>query len=93
MSRAPRHRAVLASHDGDWSEVRTAADTHGLIYRVLWSAESWMYLGLCDSYPNLSWRAANDADALDGIRAQVQRLKTTAELEGGEVRPPTGANC
>ena len=32
-----------------------------------------MYLGVCDSYPRLSWQADNDNDALDGIRRQVQQ--------------------
>lgn len=72
MSRAPRQRDPRTRRDGDWSAVRVTVDDQGVTYRVLWSAEYCVYLGLCDSYPRLSWQAENVDDALDGIRRQVQ---------------------
>lgn len=73
MSRAPRRPDPKVHRDAHWSQVRETVDEHGVTYRVLWSAESGMYLGVCDSYPRLSWQADNDNDALDGIRRQVQQ--------------------
>ncbi len=77
MSRAPREPARWVTRNAHWSMVSETIDEHGLTYRVLWSAETWMYLGLCDAYPNLSWQAANQVDALDGIRQQVYSALAT----------------
>lgn len=79
VSRFPRRRALQVDRGAGWSPVSETADDHGVVYRVMWSAESWMYLGLCDSHPNLSWQAATEGDALNGIRQQVQQR---ADLSG-----------
>lgn len=72
MSRAPRRWERAAYRDADWAEFDVVSDDHGVTYRVLWSAEYWMHLGLCDAHPTLSWQAQTADDALDGIRRQVQ---------------------
>lgn len=73
MSRRPRGRALRVGRDADWSAVSETVDDDGLVYRVLWSADLWMYLGVCDTYPEMSWQAATEEDALTGIRRQVRR--------------------
>lgn len=84
MSRSPRGRALRVDRDADWSVVSETADDHGVVYRVLWSADSWMYLGLCDSYPHLSWQATTEDGALNGIRRQVrQRADVSSPTESG----------
>ena len=73
MSRSPRRRHPSATPDAGWATVGVSVDDDGHTYRVLWSAECHMYRGLCDTYPALSWQAATEGDALDGIRSQVHR--------------------
>ena len=72
MSSSPRRRALGIHRDADWSVVSETTDDHGVNFRVLWSADSWLYLGVCDSYPNLSWQAATAEEALAGIPRQAR---------------------
>jgi len=43
-------------------------------WRVIWSDEDQEYLGLCTTFPSLSWLAATPAAALAGIRAVVAEV-------------------
>lgn len=77
MSRAPRRGRPRPTHrDADWSEVNVTSDDHGVTYRVLWSAERWMYLGVCDAHPTLSWQAQTADAALDGICRRVHEHRS-----------------
>jgi predicted RNase H-like HicB family nuclease len=40
-------------------------------FRVDWSDDDQEFVGTCDEYPSLSWLAATEAEALDGIKALV----------------------
>lgn len=40
-------------------------------YRVTWSEEDQEHVGLCAEFPSLSWLAATQDEALQGIRAAV----------------------
>lgn len=48
-------------------------------YRVTWSAEDEMHVGLCAEFPSLSWLANTPGGALAGIRQVV--ADTVADLE------------
>lgn len=89
MSRFRRY-ALPISHAADWSAVSETTDDHGMTYKVLWSAESWMYLGLCESYPTLSWQAATESEAFNGIRRQVQQRANLAPRATTDQPEPEG---
>ncbi len=55
-------------------------------YRVMWSEEDDEYVGLCAEFPNLSWLADTQEEALSGIRDTVSQV--TQDMEStGEVIP------
>ena len=43
-------------------------------YRVTWSSEDNEYVGLCAEFPSLSWLAATQVEALQGIRSLVAEV-------------------
>lgn len=56
-------------------------------YRVTWSAEDDMHVGLCAEFPSLSWLADTPEAALSGIRRVV--AKTVADMEASDEPIPT----
>ena len=42
-------------------------------YRVVWSEADKEFVGLCDAFPSLSWLAATEREALDGIKRLVEQ--------------------
>lgn len=56
-------------------------------YRVTWSPEDGEHVGLVSEFPSLSWLAADQVDALLGIRTLVTNVVTEMQ-KTGEV-PPT----
>lgn len=57
-------------------------------YRVSWSEEDQEYVGLCTEFPSLSWLAATQEDALQGIRQVVEDVVTDMVSSGEEVPEP-----
>lgn len=49
----------------------SAAEAAKYTYRVLWSEEDQEHVGLCAEFPSLSWLAASQAEALEGITGVV----------------------
>lgn len=56
-------------------------------YRVTWSPEDGEYVGLVSEFPSLSWLAADQVDALLGIRTLVANIVT--EMQKTDETPPT----
>lgn len=56
-------------------------------YRVTWSSEDCEHVGLVSEFPSLSWLAADQVDALLGIRSLVDSVVTEMRKSGEE--PPT----
>jgi predicted RNase H-like HicB family nuclease len=58
-----------------------AMDDH-YSYRVLWSPEDGEYLGLCAEFPSLSHLAADQVEALVGIRSLVNGVVADMRRDG-----------
>lgn len=43
-------------------------------YRVIWSDKDAEFVGLCAEFPSLSFLAASEAEALEGIRDVVRAV-------------------
>lgn len=56
-------------------------------YRVTWSPEDGEHVGLVSEFPSLSWLAADQVDALIGIRTLV--TNAVAEMQERGEEPPT----
>lgn len=56
------------------------------IYRVVWSEDDQEYVGLCTEFPSLSWLAATQDAAWQGIRRLVAEVVTDM-LASGEPLP------
>ena len=56
-------------------------------YRVIWSGDDEMHIGLCVEFPSLSWLADSPEKALYGIR-QIVAVVLADMAETGET-PPT----
>ena len=57
-------------------------------YRVTWSAEDEMHVGLCAELPSLSWLADTPEGALAGIRQVVADTVADLETSGEDVPVP-----
>lgn len=57
-------------------------------YRVTWSEEDREYVGLCVEFPGLSWLAASQTEALEGIRQVVADAVNDMTANGEEVPEP-----
>jgi hypothetical protein len=44
-------------------------------FSVIWSEEDEKFVGLCESYPSLSWLAEYEEDALTGIQKLVKAIE------------------
>ncbi|MGW6427576.1 type II toxin-antitoxin system HicB family antitoxin [Nocardia sp. NPDC055053] len=63
-------------------------DPRHYAYRVLWSPEDDEFVGLCAEFPSLSWLAADQMEALVGIRALVADTIDDLAVNGEPVPPP-----
>jgi len=57
-------------------------------YRITWSAEDNEFVGLIAEFPSLSWLAANQVDALTGIRELVATVVADMERAGEPAPEP-----
>jgi len=57
-------------------------------YRVTWSAEDEMHVGLCAELPSLSWLADTPEGALAGIHQVVADTVADLETSGEDVPVP-----
>lgn len=57
-------------------------------YRVTWSPEDGEFVGLVAEFPTLSWLAAEQIDALIGIRSVVHDVVEDMEATGEHVPVP-----
>lgn len=57
-------------------------------YRVTWSAEDSEFVGLVAEFPGLSWLAAEQVDALVGIRNLASEVVSDLESSGERVPTP-----
>lgn len=65
-------------------------DPEKYTYRVLWSEEDEEYVGLCAEFPSLSWLAAAQGEALNGItRVVAGVLKDMAKSKETPPEPLT----
>ena len=54
-------------------------------YRVTWSQEDGMYIGLCAEMPSLSWLADSQEATLKGINKLVMDVVTDMQANGESV--------
>lgn len=68
------------------------ADTHVDVshytYRIAWSAEDGEFLATCLEFPSLSWLAANQLEALQGLEAVVRDVIDDMQDQGEQVPAP-----
>ena len=57
-------------------------------YRVVWSAEDQEFAATCAEFPSLSWLAADQVEALQGLEAVVADVLSDLEAEGEELPQP-----
>jgi predicted HicB family RNase H-like nuclease len=50
---------------------KTQSKSNLYTYRVMWSEEDREFIGLCAEFPSLSWLAATQVEALNGITKLV----------------------
>ncbi|MGJ3230506.1 MAG: type II toxin-antitoxin system HicB family antitoxin [Oceanicaulis sp.] len=55
-------------------------------YRVVWSQEDGEFVGLCAEFPSLSWLAATQTEALEGVVALVAEI--ASEMAGNSEPVP-----
>ena len=61
-------------------------DVSHYAYRVTWSAEDGDFVATCVEFPSLSWLAASQAEALEGLVALV--ADTVADLAADDEAVP-----
>jgi len=57
-------------------------------YRVIWSEEDQEFVGMCAEFPSLSWLAASQAEALEGICAIVRDSVEDMQKNNEQVPEP-----
>ena len=66
----------------------TLVDAGHYTYRVTWSADDAEYVGLVAEFPSLSWLAAEQVEALVGIRRLVDDVVEDLVSAGDPVPTP-----
>lgn len=69
-------------------QTETRVDVSHYTYRVAWSAEDGEFVATCLEFPSLSWLAATQLDALQGLEAVVRDVVDDLEAEGEQVPVP-----
>jgi predicted HicB family RNase H-like nuclease len=57
-------------------------------YRVTWSAEDGEFLATCAEFPSLSWLAADQIAALQGLQAMLRDVIADMEEQSEQVPQP-----
>jgi predicted RNase H-like HicB family nuclease len=57
-------------------------------YRVTWSAEDQEFVASCAEFPSLSWLAASQVEALQGLEDLLRQVITDLEEQGEPVPQP-----
>jgi len=68
--------------------VKVARKSDRYTYRVTWSEEDKEYVGLCAEFPSLSWLAATQEAALQGINNVVAEVVSDMESNGEDIPEP-----
>jgi predicted HicB family RNase H-like nuclease len=63
-------------------------DVSHYAYRVVWSAEDQEFAATCAEFPSLSWLAADQVEALQGLETLVSEILDDLEAEGAELPQP-----
>jgi predicted HicB family RNase H-like nuclease len=57
-------------------------------YRVTWSAEDGEFLATCVEFPSLSWLAADQIEALQGLQEMLRDVIADMQEQGEQVPQP-----
>lgn len=57
-------------------------------YRIVWSPDYTLYVGLCAEFPRLSFKADTQLTALEGIIAEVEEVVDLMRQDGDIVPEP-----
>jgi predicted HicB family RNase H-like nuclease len=60
-------------------------DVSHYTYRVSWSAEDEEFVATCLEFPSLSWLAASQVEALEGLEDLLRDTVTDMEQQGEEI--------
>ena len=63
-------------------------DVSHYTYRVSWSAEDDEFVATCLEFPSLSWLAASQVEALEGLTALLQDTVVDMEEQGEDIPVP-----
>ena len=66
----------------------TPVDVSHYTYRVAWSAEDAEFVATCLEFSSLSWLAASQVEALQGLEAVVRDVVADLEAQGEQVPVP-----
>jgi predicted RNase H-like HicB family nuclease len=64
------------------------SDVSHYTYRVSWSAEDDEFVATCLEFPSLSWLAASQVEALEGLMALLRDTVVDMEEQGEDIRVP-----
>jgi predicted HicB family RNase H-like nuclease len=67
---------------------RTPVDVSHYTYRVAWSADDGEFVATSLEFPSLSWLAASQIEALQGLEAVVRDVVADMEAQGEQVPVP-----
>lgn len=67
---------------------RPHVDVSHYTYRVTWSAEDREFVATVAEFPSLSWIAANQVEALQGLEGMLADIVADMEGQGEEVPEP-----
>ncbi|HEX6076940.1 MAG TPA: type II toxin-antitoxin system HicB family antitoxin [Micromonosporaceae bacterium] len=63
-------------------------DVSHYTYRVSWSAEGAEFVATCLEFPSLSWLAASQVEALEGLVGLLEDTLADMEQQGEEIPVP-----
>jgi predicted HicB family RNase H-like nuclease len=66
----------------------TRPDVSHYTYRVSWSADDAEYVATCVEFPSLSWLAASQVEALQGLQELLGEVVTDMVAAGEQVPEP-----
>ena len=69
-------------------QTETRVDVSHYTYRVAWSAEDGEFVATCLEFPSLSWLAASQVDALQGLEAVVRDVVADLQAQGDQIPEP-----
>ena len=69
-------------------QTETRVDVSHYTYRVAWSAEDGEFVATCLEFPSLSWLAASQVDALQGLEAVVRGVVADLQAQAEPIPEP-----